>query len=48
MNTYYILGYLVAGLFLGPSFIKLVSGQDIESHTPINELAYKELERLMD
>lgn len=32
-------GYLVAGLFLGPSFIRFISGQDIESFTAINELA---------
>lgn len=32
-------GYLVAGLFLGPSFLKLVSGQDIETFSVINELA---------
>ena len=32
-------GYLVAGLFLGPSFIKLVSSQDIEAYSSINELA---------
>lgn len=32
-------GYLVAGLFLGPSFFKFVSGQDIESFSVINELA---------
>lgn len=32
-------GYLVAGLFLGPSFFRFVSGQDIESFTVINELA---------
>ncbi len=39
LNLPNVSGYLVAGLFLGPSFIKLVSGQDIESYTPINELA---------
>jgi Kef-type K+ transport system membrane component KefB len=32
-------GYLVAGLFLGPSFFKFVSGQDIEAFSIINELA---------
>lgn len=32
-------GYLVAGLLLGPSFLKLVSGQDIESFSVISELA---------
>lgn len=32
-------GYLVAGLFLGPSFFKFVSGQDIETFSVINELA---------
>lgn len=32
-------GYLVAGLFLGPSFFRLISGQDIESFSVINELA---------
>lgn len=32
-------GYLVAGLFLGPSFIKLISSQDIEAYSVINELA---------
>ncbi|NLO09992.1 MAG: cation:proton antiporter [Clostridiales bacterium] len=31
--------YLVAGLFLGPSFFKFISGQDIESFSVINELA---------
>ena len=30
-------GYLVAGLFLGPSFLKLVSGLDIDSFSIINE-----------
>lgn len=32
-------GYLVAGLFLGPSFFKFVSSQDVESFSIINELA---------
>ena len=32
-------GYLVAGLFLGPSFFKFISSSDIESYTVINELA---------
>ncbi|NLL72339.1 MAG: cation:proton antiporter [Clostridiales bacterium] len=32
-------GYLVAGLFLGPSFFKLVSSQDINTFSVINELA---------
>ena len=32
-------GYLVAGLFLGPSFFKLVSAQDMESFTIISEVA---------
>lgn len=32
-------GYLVAGLFLGPSFFKFVSGQDIETFSIISELA---------
>ena len=32
-------GYLIAGLFLGPSFVKLISAQDIEAYTVINELA---------
>ncbi len=32
-------GYLVAGLFLGPSFFRFVSGQDIENFSAINELA---------
>lgn len=32
-------GYLVAGLFLGPSFFKFISSYDIESFTVINELA---------
>lgn len=32
-------GYLVAGLFLGPSFFRFVSGQDIVSFSAINELA---------
>lgn len=34
-----VTGYLVAGLFLGPSFLKLISAQDIESFSAINELA---------
>ena len=32
-------GYLVAGLFLGPSFFGFISGQDIETFSVINELA---------
>ncbi|WFA09328.1 cation:proton antiporter [Tissierella sp. Yu-01] len=32
-------GYLVAGLFLGPSFFKYISAGDIESFSVINELA---------
>lgn len=32
-------GYLVAGLFLGPSFFKLVSSQDMDSFTLISEVA---------
>lgn len=32
-------GYLVAGLLLGPSFFKFVSGQDIETYSVISELA---------
>lgn len=32
-------GYLVAGLFLGPSFIKLINSYDIKSFSPISELA---------
>lgn len=32
-------GYLVAGLLLGPSFFKLISPQDINIFSPINELA---------
>lgn len=32
-------GYLVAGLFLGPSFFKLISSQDINSFSIINDLA---------
>lgn len=32
-------GYLVAGLFLGPSFFKFISGQDIETFSVISELA---------
>lgn len=32
-------GYLVAGLFLGPSFTKYISGADIESFSVISELA---------
>lgn len=32
-------GYLIAGLFLGPSFFKFVSSQDIETFSVINELA---------
>ncbi|WP_300385680.1 cation:proton antiporter [Clostridium sp.] len=32
-------GYLVAGLFLGPSFIKLINSQDIKSFSAISELA---------
>lgn len=32
-------GYLVAGLFLGPSFFRFINGQDIESFSVINELA---------
>lgn len=32
-------GYLVAGLFLGPSFFKLVSAQDMDSFTIISEVA---------
>ena len=32
-------GYLVAGLFLGPSFFKFISSNDMESFSVINELA---------
>ncbi len=32
-------GYLVAGLFLGPSFLKFISSSDMESFSVINELA---------
>lgn len=32
-------GYLVAGLFIGPSFFKLISASDINSYSVINELA---------
>ncbi|MDR7856681.1 cation:proton antiporter [Tissierella sp.] len=32
-------GYIVAGLFIGPSFINLVTSQDIESFNIINEMA---------
>lgn len=32
-------GYLVAGLFLGPSFFKLISSQDMNSFTIISEVA---------
>lgn len=32
-------GYLIAGLFLGSSFFKFVSSQDIETFSVINELA---------
>ncbi len=32
-------GYLVAGLFLGPSFFKFISSYDMESFSVINELA---------
>ena len=32
-------GYLVAGLFLGPSFLHFIRSNDIESFTIINELA---------
>lgn len=32
-------GYLVAGLFLGPSFIKLINSHDIKSFSVISELA---------
>lgn len=32
-------GYLVAGLFLGPSFFKLISSQDMDSFTLISEVA---------
>ncbi len=34
-----VTGYLVAGLFLGPSFFKLISQQDMQSFDAINELA---------
>lgn len=34
-----VTGYLVAGLFLGPSFFKLISAQDMQSFDAINELA---------
>ena len=34
-----VTGYLVAGLFLGPSFFKLISEQDMQSFDAINELA---------
>ena len=32
-------GYLVAGLFLGPSFLQFISSSDMESFSVINELA---------
>ena len=32
-------GYLVFGLLLGPSFVKLISASDIEAFTVISELA---------
>src|SRR5690554_3569280 len=32
-------GYLVAGLFLGPSFFKLISSQDVETLAVISEFA---------
>lgn len=32
-------GYLVAGLFLGPTFLKFISSYDIESFSIVNELA---------
>lgn len=34
-----VTGYLVAGLFLGPSFFKYINGADIESFSIISELA---------
>lgn len=34
-----VTGYLVAGLFLGPSFFKLITEQDMQSFDAINELA---------
>lgn len=34
-----VTGYLVAGLFLGPSFFKLITEQDMQSFEAINELA---------
>jgi Kef-type K+ transport system membrane component KefB len=32
-------GYLVAGLFLGPSFFRLIGGEDLNTFSIINELA---------
>lgn len=32
-------GYLAAGLFLGPSFLKLVSAQDVDALAVISEVA---------
>lgn len=34
-----VTGYLVAGLFLGPSFFKLINEQDLQSLNAINQLA---------
>lgn len=34
-----VTGYLIAGLFIGPSFFKLVTTQDIEAFSLVNELA---------
>lgn len=34
-----VTGYLVAGLFLGPSFLNLVTAQDAESFTIVNDIA---------
>ena len=32
-------GYLVAGLFLGPSFARLITAQDVEALAVISEVA---------
>lgn len=34
-----VTGYLISGLFLGPSFLKLITEQDMQSFNSINELA---------
>lgn len=34
-----VTGYLVAGLFIGPSFFKVISSQDVDSFSIINEVA---------